>query len=170
MTEKEFEQLKVGDKVWIITDWFNGTYGDYQATQLEVKGTECSEFGEDKLVIYAKGRAFRYCDCYLTKSEAWQNEIETMEAIIKAEEDELNEKREKLDRYKAELAKAKEEERRKEWWYVSYKEQTVAKLPLAMDSDAEAEIFETEREAYEALAKYYLEKYYETRRKVEETK
>lgn len=110
MTEKEFEQLKAGDKVWIVTDWFNETYGDYQATQLNVIGTESSEFGEDNLVIYAKGRAFRYCDCYLTKSEAWQNEIETMEAIIKAEEKELNEKREKLDRYKSELAKAREEE------------------------------------------------------------
>lgn len=172
MTEKEFENLKVGDKVWIITDWVSTIGEGMKALQMEVAGKE-----EDKHNIQCIGCSLVSDHCYLTKAEAWEAEVKECEKAVKAEEEYLSKKQATLTALKSELAKAKEEE----VWTVDFDKGTVVRSTKRR-WEGSAENYEwslgsprykpcdTEREAYEALAKFYLEKYYETRRKVEEKK
>lgn len=159
MTEKEFENLKVGDKVWIITDWL-GTIGEgMKAHQKEVAGKD-----EDKHDIQCIGCSLVSDHCYLSKAEAWEAEVKEYENAVKAEEEYLAKKRQTLERYKSELAKAKEEEEKAKKikpYYVTYLTGKVEKYPFVLDGYEYTTHF-TEQEAYEALAEYYKRKLFKT--------
>lgn len=154
MTEKEFENLKVGDKVWIITDWL-GTIGEgMKAHQKEVAGKD-----EDKHEIQCIGCSLVSGHCYLSKAEAWEAEVKEYENAVKAEEEYLAKKRQTLERYKSELAKAKEEENQPSW-FVDFDSGEVF-LTWIQDGDDTRNVFPTKQDAYEALAKHYKGKYEE---------
>lgn len=102
MKEKEFKNLKAGDKVWYVCNWLDKECDDEQANELEV-------VGKDKRYGFVKTNMGEFClsGVYLTKAEAWEAEVEIMENAIKEGKKDLEEKRQRLDRYKTELAKAR---------------------------------------------------------------
>ena len=164
MTEKEFEQLKVGDKVWIATDWFNEKHDYYQAVRLEVKD---KEYGDENngSVVHCEGFSLRRWECFLKKSEAWEALIKRCETHIKDKEDDIAYEKKAVEHYKAELAMAKREE--KVSWVIVCDHVYRAVPSYAFRNYPQ---YATEREAYEALAKSHLEKYYQAMRKAEEAK
>ena len=175
MTDKEFNNLKPGDKVWIITDWLNKSNEGMKAVQIEVSAKD-----NEAETIKFIGGAFNRDFCFLTKAEAWEREIASFETHLEYREEGLKRDRQELERYKSELAKAKEEEE-VYVWVVDFDEGRVDRSTKRRwegsvenyewsSGSPRYKPCETEREAYESLAKYYLEKFYETRRKAEETK
>lgn len=109
MTEKEFEQLKVGDKVWTISDWYSV---DFKPYHMEV---ECLDFVGKTIIAkceFGSGFCLAVSNCHLTKSEAWEARIKEREDWIKDKEEDLGKEKKILETFKAELAKAKEEEER----------------------------------------------------------
>ena len=154
MTEKEFENLKVGDKVWIY-------HGFLCEAVVVSKQADCVEFKADSLAP----TKFNYKYVGITKSQALEGEIELQEKYVDVAEIELGQKQATLSALKTELAKAKEEE--KVAWVI-----VCDNVYRAFPSDAFRNYpqFPTERKAYEALAKSHLEKYYEALRKAEELK
>ena len=170
MTLEEVRQLKVGDIVWMLClDEEPGTAVKCEVTK---PANDC-----DVVTIKCVGRP----DCKghypwhgdISKAEVEvyekaisraESSIESSEDSIKTETDNIAQKKADIEELKAKLAKAKEEE--ESCWITDSGE-----VRKARKSDYPCYIhYATEREAYEALAKFYLEKYYETRRKVEETK
>lgn len=149
MTEKEFEQLKVGDKVWIFLSKPKETF--VIAKQKDIGS------GILSVKVYNGGFQPTYCAEYvfLTKSEALEAEIKHEEKIVENNERGIAKAKERIDRYKEELAKAKEEE--ESCWITDSGE-----VRKVRKSDYPCYIhYATEREAYEALAKFYKGKYEE---------
>ena len=150
MTEKEFENLKVGDKVWVGVDWFSDNPKKDEITSFKVEG---KEWGEETIgsVVFCGGISIKRHRCFLTKTEAWEYKV-------KCYEDFLDNHRKALDRYKAELAKAKEEEKKAAWVVLG----DCAVQISADDSMYDNYIkYETKQKAYEAIANYYKDKYEE---------
>jgi hypothetical protein len=141
---------------------------------LEVKGKKTEKDGQKIVLTYCES-GDKNCRCGghnldaggvgLTKAEAWKAEIELVEGRIKRKEAEIAEDRECLDRYKAELAKAKEEEEEKKVWIVRLFVGDVYKASreegdrvFGVDGYS---CHKTKQEAYSALAEYYKGKYEE---------
>lgn len=164
MTEKEFEQLKVGDKVWYLTDLWS--YTETKPYELLVVGKQngCSYITTSWL-DGTHVMNFSWLKSYLTKAEALEASIERCEARIKDKEDDIAYEKKELDRYKVELAKAKEEEEEKakkiKPYYVTYLTGKVEKYPFVIEGYEYTTHF-TEQEAYEALAEYYKRKLFKT--------
>lgn len=169
MTEKEFENLKVGDKVFCIANWWDGTE-EHKAYELEVKGKEESkgivntycERGKEK--CSCAGHCLSRYSVFLTKTEAWEDCIKSKEEAIERLENQKAGEQRMLDRYRAGLAKAKEEE--DTCWITDSGE-----VRKVRKSDYPCYIhYATDHEAYIALARYYEAKLVETEAKLEEVK
>lgn len=172
MTEKEFENLKVGDKVW-----YRRPSADYKTTEVV-----CREIRRKKEnPIFGTKEVFIDClhhDCHcdgvwrnwyegsLTKSEEWQKDIECYEGRIKECELDLDGYKKHLAHARIELAKAKAEE---VVWTVDFDEGEVVRSTKRR-WEGSAEYYEwslgsprykpceAEHEAYAALAKYHYKK------------
>lgn len=161
MTLKEFENLKVGDKVWLITDWFNKCNEGMKAVELEVKGKD-----EDEQIIQFLGVCFNAVSCSLTKSEAWEKAIKRFDEALKSQEQEVEKDRKALDRYKEELAKARAEEgKQKDRFFVDFNDDVVREqangiIPQHVEPHL-CGLFSSLQEAYVALADYHKRKYEE---------
>lgn len=162
MTEKEFENLKVGDKVWIITDWLNKSNEGMKAVEIAV-----SEKDDEAETIKFIGGAFNRDFCFLTKAEALEREIASFESSLEYREQDLKKDRQELVRYKAELAKARAEEevKQKYRFFVDFndgvvREQANGIIPQHVEPHL-CGLFSSLQEAYEALANYYKGKYEE---------
>lgn len=153
MTEKEFEHLKVGDKVWSVTNiWIEGK----ALYEMRVVGKR-SDLGyiETSWLDGSHKTNFFRLDCHTSKAKALEAVIACCEAHIKDKENDIAYEKKEVDRYKAELAKAKEEE--EVCWITDSGEVRKVRKP-----DYPCYIhYATEREAYEALAEYYKGKYEE---------
>lgn len=172
MTEKEFEQLKAGDKVWIY-------HGFLSEAVVVSKQENCVEFKADSLLP----TKFDYKFVGITKSQALEGEIELQEKYVKLAETELGQRQATLSALKDELAKAKkeEEEREKKVWTVDFEEGSVT-CSEKWRWEGSAENYEwslgsarykpceTEHEAYIVLARHYEKKLAETEAKLEEVK
>jgi len=171
MTEKEFENLKVGDKVW-----YRRPSADHKTTEVvcrEVRQKNARPiFGVQSVFVdclqhdcHCDGVWKNWYEGSLTQSEEWQKEVEGYETRVKESKMDLVGYKKHLAHAKTELAKAKEEETA---WVVDFDEGAV----IASDKktwDWHAEhgfplgerrhwFYHTEREAYEALAKFYERK------------
>ena len=147
MTEKEFENLKIGDEVWVGVDWFSDNPKKDEITSFKVEGKEWGEEATGS-VVFCGGVSIKRHRCFLTKTEAWEYKVKCYEEFL------VNHKK-ALARYKAELSKAKEEE--EVCWITDSGD-----VRKVRKSDYPCYIhYATEREAYEALAKFYKGKYEE---------
>ena len=171
MKDREFENLKPGDRVFYVTNWWDGTE-EYKAYELEVKGKKTEKDGQKIVLTYCES-GDKNCRCGghnldaggvgLTKAEAWKAEIELVEGRIKRKEAEIAEDRECLDRYKAELAKARAEEgKEKVKWFVDFNNGVVLEqvngITQRIVEPHLCGLYSTETEAYWELAKYYSKK------------
>jgi hypothetical protein len=154
MTEKEFENLKVGDKVWIY-------HGFLCEAVVVSKQADCVEFKADSLAP----TKFNYKYVGITKSQALEGEIELQEKYVDVAEIELGQKQATLSALKSELAKAKEEEERaKKVWFVDFRDDSVKPLDKEhwersieqayFKNKSYVKICDTEQEAYEAFSKH----------------
>lgn len=160
MTEQQFENLKVGDKVWIFLDKPKKTF--VIAKQKDI--------GSGFLSVQVDNGGFHptYVAEYvfLTKSEAWEHQIKIKEELVGRLENQKAGEERLLDQYKTELAKAEEEEEEEKAkkikpYYVTYLTGKVEKYPFVIDGYEYTTHF-TEQEAYEALAEYYKRKLFKT--------
>ena len=161
MNDREFKNLKPGDRVFYVTNWWDGTE-EYKAYELEVKGKKTEKDGQKIVLTYCES-GDKNCRCGghnldaggvgLTKAEAWKAEIELVEERIKNKQDEICEEKELLYHHKIELAKAKEEE---ESGWVIINEHIYKAFPSDLYRGFQK--YATEQEAYEALAEYYTKK------------
>jgi hypothetical protein len=168
MTEKEFEQLKAGDKVWIY-------HGFLSEAVVISKQENCVEFKADSLLP----TKFNHKFVGITKSQAIEGEIELQEKYVELAKTELGQRKATLSALKDELAKVKEEET--VVWVVDFDkgevvrstkkrwEASVENYEWTMGS-ARYKPCETEHEAYIVLARHYEKKLAETEAKLEEVK
>lgn len=163
MTDKEFEALKIGDKVWTTR------YKDFKTRTSEavcriVRDIKRKPYGEILVDCYEPG-----CTCggiwvrpqaqFLTKAEAWDRECQEEKILLVRLEGQWHEHQEALKRAELERSKAVEEGDGKKW-YAMYKTDKVVYNPgLFYDKDYSRH--DTEREAWEAIAERHIQKYEE---------
>ena len=165
MTEKEFENLKVGDKVW-----YRRPSADFKTT--EVVCREVRQKSENRVLVDCLthnchcGGTWRYWhEGSLTKSEEWEEELRGCEENAKYAEMDLVGYKKSLAHAKSELAKAKEEEERaKKVWFVDFRDDDVKCFDKEhwersiesayFKNKSYVKICDTEQEAYEAFSKH----------------
>ena len=174
MTEREFENLKVGDKVWIMMQVNHDGYRNYSDAEEKEVGAKTTADNVTYNMIEIKeggrlGACFFADRCFLTKKEALENEIKREERGIENNEKGIKRAKERLEHYKEELKKAEEEEDKAlKLWSVDFEEGFVFRFSKPTDPDhyppSGCRVFSTREEAYEALAEHYKGKYEEALR------
>lgn len=175
MTEKEFEQLEIGDRVWSVTNIWPEGKGLYE---MKVVGKRIDlRYIETSWLDGSHKTNFFRLDCQTSKAKALEAVIARCEAHIKDKENDIACEKKEVDRYKAELAKAKEEEdKEQKVWIVDFEEGSViCSAKGRWEHSCECYEYEagsdrykpcsTEQEAYEALADYYKGKFEEALKK-----
>lgn len=109
MTEKEFESLKVGDKVWIMVQANHNGYNNfYDAEEKEVGAKQEAKNATYNIVQVREGGRLGACffagSCFLTKAEALETEIKREEKAIENNERGIARAKERLEHCKSELA------------------------------------------------------------------
>lgn len=167
MTEKEFENLKVGDKVW-----YRRPSADCKTT--EVVCREVRQKSENRVLVDCLthnchcGGTWRYWhEGSLTKSEEWEEELRGCEENAKYAEMDLVGYKKSLAHAKSELAKARAEKevKQKDRFFVDFndgvvREQANGIIPQHVEPHL-CGLFSSLQEAYVALADYHKRKYEE---------